>query len=381
MQAATEVAKGNWHWFRTGHEIFPEMLGAIDAAERTVNLETYIFSADSLGIRFRDALMRACQRGVAVRVLYDALGSMKLPTGFWHPLEQAGGSVRQFNPLALKRLGIRNHRKLLVCDEHVGFFGGFNISEEYEGDGVTCGWCDLGLKVVGPLAKYLSMTFEEMFAKADFRHKRFLRLRQALARRHVLAPNEQVLLSGPGRGGNPIKRALRHDLYRASQVDIMVAYFLPTWRIRRDLTRVVARGGRVRLILAGKSDVTLSLLAGRSLYRRMLKAGIEIYEYQPQILHAKLVIIDGVVYVGSANLDQRSLNINYELMVRFASEPMAKQAREIFDSNLGHTLRITREDWRKSRTWWSRIKQHWAYTVLVRLDPWIAQTQWRDLPD
>jgi len=145
--------------------------------------------------------------------------------------------------------------------------------------------------------------------------------------------------------------------------------------------QVARRGGDVQLILAGKSDVALSRLAGQSLYRRFLKTGVSIFEYQPQILHAKLIIIDDVVYVGSANLDQRSLNINYELMIRFTNKEMAEEARAMFTTNLKHCRQITVEDWRKSRTLWQRIKQHWAYWLLVRIDPYIARRQWRRLAD
>ena len=161
----------------------------------------------------------------------------------------------------------------------------------------------------------------------------------------------------------------------------MVAYFLPTWRIRRDLTRIARRGGTVQLILPGKSDVLVSQLAGQSLYRRFLKAGVQIHEYQPQILHAKLIIADDVVYVGSANLDPRSLDINYELMIRFDHPDMAAQARAIFAGSLAHCRQITREEWRQSRTFWRRLKQRWAYWLLVRIDPYLARRQWRALPD
>src|SRR5439155_13983296 len=153
--------------------------------------------------------------------------------------------------------------------------------------------------------------------------------------------------------------ALRRDLAHARDVRIIMAYFLPTWRIRRALLRVIRQGGRVQLILAGKSDVMVSQLAGQSLSRRLLKAGVEIYEYQPQILHAKLIIIDDVVHVGSANLDHRSLLINYELMIRFASKEMADQARGVFANTLQHTRRITLEGWKKGRTLWRRFRQHW----------------------
>ncbi|HEU5122757.1 MAG TPA: phospholipase D-like domain-containing protein [Verrucomicrobiae bacterium] len=379
MSAIQEGA--TYNWLCTGDEIFPRMLEAIDAAETSICLETYTFSAGTLGERFRDGLIRARHRGVAVRVLIDGLGSIGLPGNFWDPLRSLGVDVRIFNPVALNRMSIRNHRKLLACDNRVAFIGGFNIAPEYEGDGIKCGWCDVGLKIVGPLAAQLASSFEEMFARADFRHKRFMRLRRFNAKRSVTWPTEQILFSGPGRGRSPIKRSLVKDLARAKDVKITMAYFLPTWRLRRALLRVVQRGGRVQLILAGKSDVLVSQLAARSLYRRLLNGGIEIYEYQPQILHAKLMIIDDAVYVGSANLDQRSLQINYELMIRFQNTRIADQAREVFSKNLKNSEAITSESWRKSRTLWRRFKQRWAYFLLVRIDPYIARWQWRMLPD
>jgi len=357
------------------------MLGAIDAAQESVCLEIYTYAADALGQRFREALVRARQRGARVRVLIDAVGSIGLAAAFWQPLRAAGGEVRQFNPLALDRWGIRNHRKLLVCDDRVAFVGGFNIASEYDGDGVTSGWCDLGLKVGGLLPGQLATTFEQMFVRADFQHKRFIRLRKSTARKMVLTPHEQLLLSGPGRGRSPVKRALRKDLSRATSVQIMAAYFLPPWSMRRDLTRIARRGGTVQLILPGKSDVLISQLAAQSLYRRFLKAGVQIYEYQPQVLHAKLIIADDVVYMGSANLDPRSLDINYELMIRFDRQDMAAQAKAIFAGSLAHCRQVTREGWRKSRTIWRRLKQHWAYWLVVRIDPYLARRQWRALPD
>ena len=375
------ATRANWKWLCTGREIFADMAAAIDAARQTVCLETYIYSPGQLADRLRGAFVRAAQRGVRVRVLVDALGSHRLPGAYWEALLAAGGEARQFNPLAPERFGIRDHRKLLVCDGTVAFVGGFNIASEYEGDGVTAGWCDIGLRLEGPVAAELAAAFEEMFQRSEFQHRRFMRLRKAWAKRAVVVEKEQLLLSGPGRGRSPIKRALKADLGDARDVRIMTAYFLPTWRIRRQLIRVTRRGGRVRLLLAGKSDVLIAHLAGRSLYRRLLKAGIEIYEYQPQILHAKLVIIDNAVYAGSANLDQRSLNINYELMIRFDNADMADQAREIFEENLKYCRRITSEAWAKARTLWGRLKQRWAYTILMRADPYIARKQWKEMVD
>jgi len=366
-------------WLSSGQEFFSATLAAIDAAQHSVCLETYIYSAGALGQRFREGLCRARQRGVRVRVLLDALGSYSLPASFWRPLQTLGGEVRLFNPLSLYRLGIRNHRKVLACDDKFAFVGGFNISAEYEGDGVKSGWRDLGLKMEGPLVTELISTFDEMFERADFAGKPFLRLRRSKTKKAVLVAHEQLLLSGPGWGYSPIKRALRRDLGRARSVQIIAGYFLPTWRLRRLFARVPARGGRVQLILPGKSDVAVSRLASQSLYRRLFKAGIEVYEYQPQILHAKLLIIDDLVYVGSANLDPRSLNINYELMLRLDQQQTTVDAREVFARTLENCRRINPEEWGRSRSLWHRVRERWAYLLLVRLDPYIAWRQWRML--
>ena len=142
--SATQTA---CQWLRTGDEVFPAMLAAIDAAQASVCLEIYIFAPGPLGQRFRETLIRAQMRGARVRVLMDAFGSRGLPGDFWDPLRAVGGEVRSFNPAALMRLSFRNHRKLLVCDKQVAFVGGFNIAHEYEGDGVHAGWRDLGLKL------------------------------------------------------------------------------------------------------------------------------------------------------------------------------------------------------------------------------------------
>jgi cardiolipin synthase len=310
----------------------------------------------------------------------DAIGSVLLSNHFWEPLQQAGGEARVFNAIDLRRVAIRSHRKLLVCDERVAFIGGFNISPAYEGDGIRRGWCDVGMKIEGPLARELALSFDEMFERADFRHQRFTRWRKSGVKKAVVLAAQQILFSGPGRGRNPFKRCLRQDLAAAVEIRIAAAYFLPPWRLRRALMRAARQGGRVQLVLPGKSDVPLARLAAQSLYRRLLRSGVEIYEYQPQILHTKLIIVNGVVYVGSSNLDVRSLQLNYELMIRFADAGVVAGAREIFDDMLKNCRRITAEEWRRSHTFWQRLKRRWAYFLLNRVDPYIARWQWRSLP-
>jgi cardiolipin synthase len=368
-------------WLAMGREIFPAMLAALGAAQQSIRLETYTFADGQLGRKFLEALLAAARRGVRVRVLADAAGSWFLPGDFFQPLAAAGAEVRRFNPLHLWRFAVRDHRKLLVCDESVIFIGGFNIADEYDGDGVTCGWCDLGVRVENPaLAKELAASFEELFALADFHRKPLQRLR--LFKRKRKSPKKtaaEFLPVRPGRGASPFQTALYHDLARSRDVRLVSAYFLPTRRVRRELMRVVRRGGRVQLLLAGKSDVPVSQMAARSLYHRLLKAGVEIYEYQPQILHAKLVLADGVIYAGSSNLDIRSLNLNYELMLRFTDKTAATAAREIFGRLLEHSRKIEIQEWREARSFWSRWKNHWSHFLLARVDPFVALRQFRTM--
>jgi cardiolipin synthase len=366
-------------WLNNGKDIFPAMLEAIQLARVSIRLETYIYSDGKLGREFMVALTAAAQRGVQVRVLVDAFGSWLLPGGFFAPLVAAGAGVHYFNPLRFWRYGVRDHRKLFICDDSVVFVGGFNIADEYDGDGVARGWCDLGARIEDPaLAKELATSFEELFALADFQRKPLMRLRAFKRKRKAeLKPGGEVLLSHPGRGASPFQMALHRDLPRTRNIQIVSAYFLPTRRIRRYLRHAARKGGRVQLILAGKSDVVISQLAARSLYHRLLKAGVEIYEYQPQILHAKLVICDGVTYVGSSNLDIRSLNLNYELMLRFEGKAIAAGAREMFEHALQNSRRIDPETWFESLSWWQRWQHQWARFLVARIDPFIALRQFQ----
>ena len=362
-----------FRWFRFGRQAFPAMLGFIDSATRSVRLEMYIFQDSPLGLKFRDALVRAAQRGAKVQVMNDAVGSFGLAASFWEPLTKAGGEFRWFNPLKFGRMTYRDHRKILVCDEDVGFVGGLNIAPEYDGDGVTEGWRDLGMEIRGPLAQELADAFDASFARADFAYKPLQRLRRTDFKSASASEQWKLLLSGPGRGYNFMKSTLAADLAQARDVQIICAYFLPTWRLRRELLAVRQRGGRVRLILAGKSDVRLSKLATQRLYQSLLKKGVEIYEYQPQILHAKLFIIGEHAYVGSSNLDARSLNINYEVLVRVSERDIVAEGREIFEDALQHCQRIDPATWRKARSLWTKIMEDWAYFLLARVDPYLAR--------
>src|ERR1051325_4524825 len=287
-----EIATTSFRWLRSGNEAYPAMLAAIEAARRSIRLEMYTFSSSPPGDQFRGALLRAVRRGADAQILLDAVGSFGLSSSFWKPFTEACGNFLWFNRLKMGRIAYRDHRKMLVCDEETAFVGGFNIAPEYVGDGVTTGWRDLGIEIHGPLAAELAESFEASFALSSSEHKALQRFRKTTARATVSAESWRLLLSGPGRGYHFLKRTLATDLANAHTVQIISAYFLPTWRLRRELGRVTRRGGRVQLVLAGKTDVRISQLAGQRLYRSFLKKGVEIHEYQPQALHAKLILVD-----------------------------------------------------------------------------------------
>jgi len=366
-------------WLGNGREIFAAMLEAIRSAHVSIRLETYIYADGRSGRKFLAALAAAAQRGVRVRVLVDAFGSWELPRDFFAPLLAASAEVQFFNPLRLWRYGVRDHRKLLVCDDSQAFVGGFNIADEYDGDGVTHGWFDLGARIQNPvLAGELTRSFDELFRLADFHRQPLMRLRAfKRKRKSPPGPAGQLLLSHPGRGSSPFQAALHHDFFQARKIQIISAYFLPTRRVQRYLRRAARNGGRVQLILAGRSDVRISQLAARSLYHRLLKAGVEIYEFQPQVLHAKLIVTDGITYLGSSNLDIRSLNLNYELMLRFEDKTIAAGAQEIFERTLKNSRRIEPGTWFKSQTWWQRWQHRWAHFLVARIDPLIALRQFQ----
>lgn len=367
-------------WLPNGGVGLAAMLAAIEAARHSIRLEMYIFEESPVAERFHQALVNACARGVKVKVLVDGLGSLSLPAHYWDDLNACGGSCRWFNPLKLNRFGVRDHRKLLICDEQVAIVGGFNIATEYDGDGVTSGWRDLGLQIHGCLIREFTQAFDEMFALADFQHRRFASLRRPVHEKDILTPEGEILLGSPGRRIGPIKQALLRDFGRARSVQIISAYFLPTWRIRRSLEHIVRRGGKVQLILPAKSDVPLMRLATQSLYRRLLLAGVEIYEYEPQILHAKLVVVDDkTIYAGSANLDIRSLNLNYELLVRVEHPRLASEAAAIFQKDLAHCRRLELKEWTRSRSFWDKLKSRLAYLFFARVDPTIVIMQIQNL--
>lgn len=365
-------------WLINGAVAYAEIEQAIQAARDSVRLETYLMRDHGPAKRILNQLISAARRGVRVRVMVDAFGSEALPPEFFVELTRAGGEARIFNPRPLLRLSFRDHRKLLVCDDNVAIVGGFNIGPEYDGNGVTDGWRDLGLRLGGPTASHLAASFDQMFALASFDAKWIKVFRAETSHSASVCPAVELLVSGPFVSPPLLRQQMYLDLERGRDVSIAAAYFVPSRRIRQALAGCAQRG-RVRLLLAGRTDVPVARLASEHTYPALLEAGVSIYEYQPQILHSKLLIIDDVLYIGSSNLDRRSLHINYELMLRMQWPALVQDALEIFSADLQHSRLIDARHWDRERSSWRSLKARSSYWLLARLDPVIARRKLRAL--
>jgi len=366
-----------FRWIHTGTAAFDAIVAMIDAATLSVDFEFYTVAASSAAERVGAALTRAARRRLRVRVLIDSFGSSSLPATWVARLRGEGAEVRRFNPRPLLRLSFRNHRKLVVCDDRTAFLGGFNVAREYEGDGISKGWRDFGVVIDGPVAADLALGFHEMFRASNLMRAQLPALARYLRRQPACSDAPAALTGGPGSSRALMRQTLHADLKNAQRVDAIAAYFAPSRRIRR-LLRNVARRGQVRILLGGKSDVPVSRWACQWLYPGMLRDGVSLWEYQPQILHAKVLVVDDVVYIGSANLDTRSLQLNFELLVRLPSAVLAAQVRRRVDIDCGMSKAVP-ADWARRRSLWQRLIHSWSYFLLTKLDPFLARKEFRHL--
>ncbi len=358
-----------------GRAAFAAMLDAIARAGTSVFLEMYFFAADDTGREFRDRLAAAARRNVQVKVLVDAWGSWTTPDAFWAPLRAAGAEVRLFHPIRRGLFPFRNHRKLLLVDDETAWLGGLNVADEYRaGRPGEQPWRDFLLGVEGPEAARLHRSFLRMWVRAD----RPLLLR-AFFRRRTPHAGEQAqgrvrfIASGPGETARLALQTHREVIRGASvSVDLAMGYFFPPGRILRELRRAVGRGVRVRLLVTRRTDVPAMRWAARGLYGRLLRAGIEVYEYLPAILHAKLAVADDTLLVGSANLDLRSDRLNHELTAVVHDPALAAVARGEFEADLARSERMELARWR-NRSPLDKLRELISYWLIARADIFLSR--------
>ncbi len=371
---------------RDGIEAFPAMLDAIAKAEKEILLEMYWVSDDAVGVRFRDALAERARKGVTVRVIYDAVGSLAINDAFWTSLRDAGGEVREYHPLSplrpsfeLARIEERDHRKILAVDGAVAFTGGINLARAWlplEDGGEA--WRDDMIQVKGHVVQELRTLFYKTWRRIWFRRP----LRTDASGLAGLAglgpmnvPRDLVPLTKRPAGRVYVLASLRRSkrslvreyverINRATiSVDIANSYFIPDRNVRNALFRAVLRGARVRVLVPSKSDVAVVQFALEAMYDVLLKRGVEIYCYAGPMMHAKTAVIDEkFVTVGSYNLDERSRRKNLEVNVAVADGAFAKYVREWFERDVAAATRIDLYEWR-ARPLARRGIEYFAYAL------------------
>lgn len=361
---------------KNGKEAFPAMFAAIDRAGSCIAFEMYLIADDNTGRELREHLTGAAKRGIEVMVLLDAWGSLYLADEFWDPLREAGGIIRWFRPIIRGLLPFRDHRKMLLVDDRIAFIGGLNVANEYYHGNGGRPWRDNALEVAGIEVVRLRNAFSRMWAKAELPLRKSIFLRSSeRARRAVPGEKVRFLESGPENPFHPERKAYRQVVRGTSKsIDLAMSYFYPPGRVTRELRRAVNRGVRVRLLFPQKNDVAIARWAAHGLYGRLLRAGMEVWEYKPTMMHAKLTIADDTVIIGSANLDIRSGRLNYELVAIVNDPHVAARARADFEDDLREAEYIHLDEW-SVRPFMQKFKERVSYWLLARADLFISRME------
>ncbi|MDZ3831701.1 MAG: cardiolipin synthase B [Sphingopyxis sp.] len=343
------------------------LLTLINGAIRSVDLIMYIFDNDAAGNEILAAMLAAAQRGVRVRAVIDSFGSSDTPDAIFAPLRAAGGSVTFFSRKWRSSYLIRNHQKLIIIDQNIAVTGGFNIADAYLDNQRPGCWFDLGIIIRGPTVEHMTGWFAKIHHYTVHHDGKLFMLRRLIREWPVRNAPVSWLVGGPTQRLSPWARALRADMDRASQLDMAMAYFSPGQGMLRRLGRVAKRG-RLRFVMAGKSDNPATIGASRLLYGYLLRKKATIWEFKPCRLHMKLIVIDDVVYIGTANFDMRSLFVNVEVMLRIADVSFAEQMRT-FVANLESECDVVTSASHKARaSWLTRLRWTLSWFVVGAVD-------------
>ncbi len=362
-----------------GPRTIAAMMAAVASAQDTINLETYLFDQDPLGIAFADLLIARQKEGVQVCIIYDCIGTLGTPQAFFDRMQAAGIRLLPFHPVSPFHLGRRwrinnrDHRKILVVDGRVAFTGGVNITAAYARSSLfrsrvkapaSPGWRDTHLQIEGPAAASLQWLFLDTWAHQQ---------EDALPDRDyfpALSPVGTKVLrvvgSRPG-GAFEIYQAYSVAIGGARKsIHITAAYFVPDPQTLQALLDAAGRGVDVKLVLPSVSDSGAVFHAGHSNYTRMLKGGIRIFELKTSVMHAKTAVIDGTwSTVGSTNLDMRSFLHNLEINVVVLGDDFGAEMESAFQEDLRDSQEIHLEQWRQRpaslriKEWASRLISYW----------------------
>mgnify|MGYP000846728651 CR=1 FL=1 len=330
-----------------GEEIFPAFLQALENAQEHIHLQTYILRNDQIGTTVAALLCKKARAGVKVRVLYDGLGSRNLTKNFLTKLRTAGVEVAAFFPVNRwpfhRKINYRNHRKILVIDGLIGFIGGANIGDDYLGKNPQIGyWRDTHLQLKGNSVHFLQRIFLQDW---------YFATKKSCEQNHatLFPPNNQagnrivqITASGPDTQWEAIMQVYYYSIAAAEKsVYITSPYFIPNESILTALKTTALSGVDVKLLLPGKPDNKIVYWAAMSYLEELLAAGVEIYFYQKGFIHAKVLTVDGIVSsIGSANMDQRSFSLNFEVNAFIYGQETASQLKKDFLDDLQNAKKL-----------------------------------------
>ena len=336
-----------------GDQIFPAYIGAIREAEDTVNLLTYAYWRGDVATEVADALCERARAGVECNVIVDAVGAAQMDRKLVGTMREAGVTVCYFRPpkpYAVKRLQHRTHRKLLIVDGRVGFTGGVGIAEEWTGDAQDPDhWRDTHVRVRGPVVRGLQGAFAENWLECTG---------AVLAGERYLPDLEEIegggamqVMRSSATMGDTNAEALTYLALAAAKksIELTSAYFVPRPAFSDALVEAAERGVDLRILVPGPHiDKSIVRTAGRRAYEKLIDAGVRMFEYQPTMLHAKTLVVDGIwSSVGSVNFDNRSFQLHDEVTLCVQSEDFARELHEIFEKDLERSEEIDPARWRE----------------------------------
>ena len=378
-QNTGQFTGGSWPWRSGNHfqllddneRFFERMLQTIESATAYVLLEMYLVESGIIAGRFVEALGRAARRGVRVCVIFDGFGSLRLGAAYRRTLFEAGVELRTFNPIALRaRLQnfLRDHRKLLLVDGNTAFTGGAGLTDEFAIPGPPGQpWRDLMVEITGPVVADWQRAFDRTWRRSG------AELGLAVPSVFPTLPegaDGRVALSEARARSMLANGVVRRIQLARARAWIMSAYFVPSRRFRKVLRGAARRGVDVRLLVPGpRTDHPWVRHAARRFYGKMLRSGVRIFEYQPRMLHAKLIISDDWVSIGSSNLDRWSFKWNLEANQEVQNAAFAAIAAAVFEGDCAQSEILSRRSW-PQRAWIGRLQERIAGVLERMLDRW-----------
>jgi len=354
-----------------GTQIFPAMLSSIREARESVNLLSYVYWEGDIAIAFANELSAAARRGVEVRVLVDAYGARRMKPELMEQMRQAGCQFAIFRPFRwhnLRRFNNRTHRKVLVVDGRTGFTGGVGIASEWTGDAQDPDhWRDDHFRLDGPVVRYLQGSFAENWRQASG---------VVLAGDKMFPPltpagEARVIPISAAPGGSISEIAFIYwMLFHTAREEVRIAtpYFVPDPDLELGIAEAARRGVRITLLVPGRyQDSAVVRYASRTYYRRLLEAGVRIFEYPQTMMHTKTVTVDSQwAVIGSSNFDSRSFELNYEIALAVFDESLVDALKVSYAKDLADAREITLKDV-EQWSWFARIRNHLALLLREQL--------------